>query len=236
MIYKKPPKFINYPVVTQHINDDTFLADIVNHYSGRLHYPDSMTVSHETTHMINADIRNAHGYGNNAGFYVGNNNAAIMLQPNFKKSIIGSYVPKELQGISFEQYVVGMTEWNDSPLYLYDEWCAYINGGKAAVDLVEKHLYKDGWTNAVSNPLEFSVYACAILLAINQTDSNYLYNEPNYLSYTYFSLTNSYDVYMRGSVMTEFKWDKQDKYLTDLRNNKSITNVLETYFNGVWLS
>lgn len=237
MIYIKAPNFINWPIVSMHINEDTFLADVVNHYSSRLSYPDIMTIAHETTHEINADIRNKNGDGLKiVGFYLGNNNACIFPQPNFTKDKIAQFVPNALQGLSFNEYVMGMTEWNDSPLYIYDEWRAYINGGTAAVDYVERGLYKDGWTNAVSNPLEFSVYACAILLAIKQYDPNYLNNTPNYLRYTNYSLMNSYDVYMRGSVMEQFKWNKQDTYLAALRADPIISNVLATYFNSVWLS
>jgi len=234
MIYIKAPDFINWPIVSNHVSEDTFYADVINHYYDRLHYPDIMTMTHETTHMINSDIRNKNS--GNVGFYVGNNNACIFPQPNFTKDKIAQFVPTALQGLSFNEYVVGMREWNDSPLYLYDEWRAYINGAKAAVEYVEKGLYKDGWTNAVSNPLEFSVYVCATLLAIKQYAPNYLNNTPNYLRYTNYSLMNSYDVYMRGSVMEQFKWNKQDAYLAALRTDSTISNVLATYFNGVWLT
>jgi hypothetical protein len=237
MIYVRPPDFINWPIVTTYINDATFYADIINHYSKILSYPDVMTQAHETTHEINSNIRNAHGDGIRiVGFYVSNNNACIFSQPNFTKDKIASFVPSTLQGLSFNEYVVGMREWNDSPLYLYDEFRAYINGAKSAVEYVEKSLYKDGWTNAVSNPLEFSVYACATVLAIEKYDSNYLYNQPNFLRYTYFSIVEAYDFYNRGSVMEQFKWDKQDAYLASLRADETISNVLKTYFNGIWLS
>jgi hypothetical protein len=234
MIFIKAPDFINWPVVTVHINDTTFYADVINHYAEVLNYPDVMTKVHETTHMVNANIRNANS--GNVGFYIGNNNACVFPQPNFSKDKIAQFVPSALQGLSFNEYVVGMTEWNDSPLYLYDEWKAYLNGGRAVVELVEKNAYHDGWTNAVSNPLEFSVYACATYLAIIKYDPNYLHRVPNFLRYTCYSLMDAYDVYNRGSVMDQFKWDKQDQYLATLRADKIITNVLETYFNGVWLS
>jgi hypothetical protein len=234
MIYIHPPDLINWPTVVNHIRETTFYADVINHYSEVLQYPDIMTRTHETTHMVNNNIRNANS--GNVGFYIGYNKAVVFPQPNFTKDKIASFVPSALQGLSFNEYVVGMREWNDSPLYLYDEWRAYNNGGRAAVEYVEKGLYKDGWTNAVSNPLEFSVYACATLLAIKQYDPDYLNTTPNFLRYTYFSLMDAYDVYERGSVMDQFKWDKQDAYLAALRSYSTITNVLETYFNGIWLN
>jgi hypothetical protein len=233
MIFIKEPNWVNYPPVADHDNTNTFFADIVNHYSDTLNYPDKMTIAHETTHMINANIRNSNN--NNAGFYVGNNQAIAFEEPKFSKNLIAQFVPQTLQGSSFEEYIVGMAEWNDSPLYIYDEWRAYINGAKAAVDLVEKNLYNDGWTNAVSNPLEFSVYACSLLLAINKYDPVYLTRIPEFLRYTNTSLRDSEDVYYRGCIMEQFKWDKQDQYLIALRASDTIKNVLTEYFNKVWL-
>jgi hypothetical protein len=233
MIFIKEPNWVIYPSVANHDSSDTFFADIINHYSDTLNYPDKMTIAHETTHMINANIRNANN--NNAGFYIGNNQAISFEGPKFSKSLVAQFVPTSLQGTDYGMYITGMTEWNDSPLYIYDEWCAYINGGRAAVDLVEKGLYKDGWTNAVSSPLEFSVYACALLLTINKYDPDYLNRIPDFLRYTNVCLRNSQDVYDRGSVMEQFKWDKQDNYLIVLRASDTIKDILSKYFNKVWL-
>jgi len=236
-----PPEevWINYPAVASHSTEITLFGDIVNHYAGTLTYPDRMTVAHETTHMINADLRNKNGNGlDPVGFYVGYNMAVVFLQPKISKTVIADFVPTSLQGDRFHTYVTGMTEWNDSPLYLYDEWTAYTTGGAVCVEQVINKNYDSSWTDGVMGLTEFSVYALATVLAIEKYDPSYLDNTPAYLTYTDFALRRAYNVFKLGSIMSEFKWDKQDTYVNNLRTSNdadSIRDVLTRRFNKVWM-
>lgn len=235
------PKWLDYPVVASHLNDGTFHADIINHYAGRLNEADDLTDSHETTHMINADIRNAHGNGVSGrinAFYVGNNKAIVLLEPKFSKSQVAAFVPNSLQGYRYPTYVTGMTEWNDSPFYLHDEQIAYINGGTTGVEEVEKGTYRGDWTDGVSGCLEFVVYTSALFLAIQQNTSTYVTDNPEYLKYLNWVMNRAQAIYAKGSVMSQFKWDTQDKYLDNLRTDSAadeIRQVLKDYANNAFL-
>ena len=226
------PEFFAYKKVASHVNEDTFYADIINHYSGRLNYPDRMTEAHETTHMINADLRNMNG--GKAAFYIGQDLAVIMPEPKMRKHMV--QVPPELRGPRYATYITGQTEWDDRPLYICDEWQAYTNGGIVCIEQVQNNTYKSGWTDGVMGLLEFSAYVVLLTLAIERNDSGYLTSTPNFLAYADLNLKTAFRTYRMGSIMDQFKWDVQDKYLAALRANSVVTDALNKYFNGVWVS
>jgi hypothetical protein len=220
------PNWLSYPIVMMHLNDGTFHADVINHYKGRLNENDVMTDSHETTHMINNDIRNAQGGRVNA-FYVGESKAIVLPEPNIRKSAVAAYVPRSLQAYRFSQYVTGQTEWDDRVLYLYDEFIAYINGGRTGVDMVERGLYHDSWTDGVSGSLEFSIYSTAVVMAVSAGDSDYIQQNPQFVIATNWLLRQAHTIYLKGSVMDQFKWDKQDALLASWKESPDAADMRE---------
>ncbi len=140
----------------------------------------------------------------------------VFPEPKFRKSQIASFIPEILRGFRYPTYVTGQTEWDDSPLYLFDEWSAYVNGGATGVEMVEKNLYKNGWTDGVSGCLEFSIYAAALCLALEKYDSEYAAANPDFLVFVKWQLKRSKAIYDKGSVMSQFKWEKQDAMLKNL--------------------
>lgn len=194
------------------------LKDIMNHEApgDSDQYDDRITLGHETTHGINAYIRNhLNQTGKNAnGFYVLQNRAVVVVEPNIKKSSVANYVPPSLRGWSYDTYIVGQTEWDDTPLYLFDEWDAYVNGGATGVDLVQHQLWNDPWRDGVRGPLEFTVYALATAMAVKELDSNYFETNQQFKEFLAFNVKRAMQVYLTGSVMTAFKWDEQDRSAT----------------------
>jgi hypothetical protein len=131
-----------------------------------------------------------------------------------------------------------MTEWNDRPFYLHDEQIAYVNGGFTGVKQVENGTYKGDWTDGVSGCLEFVVYTCGVLLAIEKNDKDYLKANPDYLKYFNWVVKRSQNIYARGSVMDKFKWKDQDEYLVNLKNDNAaseIRRILKDYCGGTFL-
>jgi hypothetical protein len=89
---------------------------------------------HEGTHGVNARIRQEF---NRPGFYLGGDRCLLATHPKFRCTEVAKYVPDEFRGFQYQTYAVGMAEqWDDQPLYLWDEWCAYVNG--AAIDTNRK--------------------------------------------------------------------------------------------------
>jgi hypothetical protein len=223
------PLWVNYPAVANHINETTLYADIINHYSGSASYPDRMTTAHETTHMVNNDIRNKYGKGfAGGGFYVGNNNAYVVDSPNFRKRQVANFIPEQLRASRFTTYVTGQQSWDDNPIYLFDEWIAYVNGGSVAVEQVKNGTYRDGWTDAVMGMLEFTVYGSAVILATHQYDSGFFDKFPDFILYTNYVMIKSLEVFNEGRVMNEFKWDQQEKYISLIPASTDIYNVIKS--------
>lgn len=234
----KDPKWTSYPKVADHMDGNTFYADIINHCKDRQKFDGIGTDCHETSHGVNADIRNKYGNGiNPVAFYVGNDKCCIMPQPKIRKSVVAKYVPVNMRWSRYNLYILGQKEWDDSPLYLYDEWICYVNGGAALVEAVENNTYKGGWTDGVAGMLEFSVYCLCLVLAVEEYDPEYLNDTVDFLKYTSWCLKRSQEVYNKGSIMKEFKWKDQDDFFEKLKKSKeaeSLRSLISRRFQDVF--
>ena len=153
------------------------LADIESRMPSGHIYSDSNsgTWAHETTHGINSRIRVECGGGYNA-FYCLNGWGCILREPSIRKSQVCQFVPQQLRGDGWSLYMAGQQDWDEHPLYICDEWVAYINGAT-----VQQELYggsrtaPDGTVIAgdVSHAVEFAGYASALLRAVDKLDPNY---------------------------------------------------------------
>ena len=169
-------------------NWGALLLDIERHLPSKYGttYQDSNkeTHGHETTHGINSHLRNYHNKtGAKAnGFYLLKDRAFIIPEPKIKKSHAASYIPSSLRGFRYSTYVSGQSAWDNEPLYLFDEWVAYINGGKVGVARHKAGLYKTqgGWTTGVvDGALEFTPYAIGLVMAVEKGDPSYLPSRPS---------------------------------------------------------
>jgi hypothetical protein len=201
----------------------TQLIDIGRHlpsqYGDQYWSDDAITAAHETSHGIHAHLRNYEApspFGWNA-FYVLGNQAAFVEEPNTRKSDVKQFIPAPLRGDRYDLYIEGQTEWDDTPLYVFDEWNAYINGAEVAVHQVEAGLYKDGWTDAVMGPLEFVVYAIATAQAAQAKDPTYFETNLQFRRFTAWNIKRAMALFEVGRTMSEFEWDRQDAYATEMR-------------------
>lgn len=215
------------------------LTDIANHlpasYGDTYWDADAMTAGHETSHGIHAHLRNNEtpaSIGWNA-FYVLGDRAAFVAEPAMRKSAVNAYVPTSLRGSRYDTYLVGQTAWDDSPLYLFDEWSAYANGAAVAIDQVQHGLYTGQWTDAVMGPLEFSAYAIATAKAISVVDPTYFASNVQFKRFTAWQIQRAMKLYGLGSVMTQFTWDVQDAYLAALRTSADAAD-LRAFARATW--
>ena len=201
------------------------LADIESHlpssYGSTYRDNDRITWGHETTHGINSHLRN---YFNKTGkkangFYLLNDRAAIVEEPNMSKAKVAQYVPSVLRGSRYSLYVAGSSSWNDRPLYLFDEWVAYDNGAAVGVDMVQKNLWTAGWRDGVAGSVEFSAYAIATAMAVKQNLPSYWQNNKQFREFLAWELRRSMDLFRKGRVMSKFKWAKQDTYYDNFKNS-----------------
>lgn len=204
------------------------LTDVISHLADKTTYKDSrhVTWAHETTHGINARIRNqpitlgpsvttvkmgsletavaqnefdavlqhmllyqlprpaarvlAYGtdvartaglpavMGEINGFYVLQGRAIQFMEPAIQLSHVADAVPTSLRGSSYKLYLQDQQKyWADQPLYVLDEWSAYLNGLQTALDANGG----DGEPSDLMQVLEFMGYALCLLKVVQAIGS-----------------------------------------------------------------
>lgn len=239
-------KWINYPSQKSYNEREDmgeFLFDIETHlpekYGNQYTFEnDQNTWGHETTHGINAHLNML--YGNikeNYCFYVGNNKAAVIKQPDIKITQVANVIPEIHRKSRYKTYMVDQAgSWDDYPLYIFDEWVAYTNGGKVGVELLGKKLLRGSGekTDAVHACLEFNVYAMYVCMAVKKYDPNY--DNKQFLEFVAWNCKNSMEIYYTGSQYNYFNWD-DDKYLKELQMGESAKELREfvmSTFGEAW--
>lgn len=139
------PAFTDVPAVrTSSVARGELLRDIDNHMPRGHHYSaaNPITWAHETTHGINANVRNKyiadskHQIRYNA-FYVLNNKAVLVVEPKGTIKSAADKTPKSLRQVRQSLFNLYMTSkaWDNRPLYICDEWSAYTNGSEVRNEL-----------------------------------------------------------------------------------------------------
>lgn len=196
------PEFENHPAIRNVTNLGKVLSDIEEHMpEGHIYKDeDKITWGHETTHGINSNLRmkfstkttslgdvqllgtwidDIHGhkvfksYARINGFYVLEDRAVIINEPDTTVGTVAELVPRSLRGGVYKLYMIDQAKsWNDTPLYIFDEWTAYTNGSEVRLDLGIKER-----SETVLYMLEFNVYALCLAQACKTEDmqfKNYL--------------------------------------------------------------
>ena len=232
--------FIEVYQVSNIVKENSVYAGIINYsHDPTLDIKNRMTCAHETTHMINAGLRNSLKKGKNINvFYLPTGWACVIEEPNMRKSQVAQFIPSNVRGYRYSTYVTGATEWDNQPLYLVDEWSAYINGAMVGIDDVNNNRYTDGWTDGVSGCLELSLYCVALSMAIEEYDKEYWNNNVHFKSFMKWNLQRAYNTYMIGKDYPEFKWDKQEEFFRRFRESpstKKMRDFITEHFDGIGL-
>lgn len=165
---------IKYPSIRSVSADGigVVLADIESHMPAGHHFKSSnlITWAHETTHGINSNLRNKYrGSKKINAFYVLEDRAVIIEEPNTTIGEISKQVPSNWRGDSYNLYLVKQRrDWDKEPLYLFDEWVAYTNGAACRKDL--------GMTEQGSELVfasEFVGYALCLAYTVKKDCPNY---------------------------------------------------------------
>jgi hypothetical protein len=151
------------------------LGDILDHADSSYGGSDLVTEAHESTHLINNQIRQISIRPNCNGFYCLNDRAILLKEPNFKKSQIIPFIPDEYKGndLLYKLYIMGQPAWEDQPLYVLDEYVAYLNGTICGLELAEQGKSLGNQKQTVKGIVWFSKYAAALWEAVLQLDPDY---------------------------------------------------------------
>lgn len=222
------PEWIVVPEVnTAAPADGSVLSDTIRHCVRWKEMSDSSktTTAHECTHGINAEMRNkvgvsyetefkdglsmpitVQGYGAGQAvnaFYVLNGRGVVLNEPGIRKRDVAKNIPSALRGDRFSTYITGQPAWDGQPLYIFDEWSAYVNGARCGIDMVGRGQNPDK-SDLMRGPLEFSIYSLALMASIPESDRTHL------LPFFRWQWLNSWWTYRQGKPM--FPFSSQDQY------------------------
>jgi hypothetical protein len=205
--------------IVQHLPDDQ-----VDYYCD----PDLVTCAHEVSHGIHAHLRNYFNPNDarSNAFYILSDRACFVVEPGILKHEATPFVPQSLREFRFGTYVSGQSAWDDTPLYLWDEWNAYINGGEAALDMADAGQWNEGWRDQ-SGVIEFVAYGVAVAMAVSENDPGYLLSDEgeqfkNMLAYF---VERSLEMHRRFAAMSDFQSQTSDDLYEGLRSNSDAAEM-----------
>jgi hypothetical protein len=236
------PQFVEFLPIRDVKNLGIVLSDIESHMPAGHQYVDSdkVTWAHETTHGINSVIRNKYnsrrtiiktateyrnvvGGGRINAFYVLKNRAVVIEEPNVKINQIAPLIPPSLRGRSYNLYLVQQTrDWNDFPLYVFDEWVAYTNGAACHLDLKINDR-----SDSILSMFNFNVYSICVAMAVEKYDSDY--DDKQFKKYLTWSLERSYE-YLNNDQLSLNYLEK----IKTCEDGKEFRSFCKNYFGEEW--
>lgn len=221
------PEFVDCPPLRSVSDLGKVLSDIESHMPAGHIYRDSdrITWGHETTHGINSRLRTSHRQaGRINGFYVLENKAVIIKEPNTTISAAARLVPSSLRGSVYNLYMVSQARsWNETPLYVFDEWVAYGNGSAVRADLnIQKRQ------ESVQYMLEFNNYSIAVAMAARTDDIQFKH-------FVMWNLERTMKIYEANKGIGDLS--KSEAYLEKTRNSSDAEQFREfarNYFGADW--
>ena len=235
--------FVEVPVYGAILTNDSVFADVINHskttpFSGE----SRSTNAHETAHGIHNVLRNEYSAVLKRkvnGFYILQGRGVIVEEPKIKKSHINYFIPANLRSYRWKNYFEESKDWEDRPLYILDEFSAYIIGAKVGIDDVKNKRHTDKWHDGVSGCLEFSIYTIGLCIAVQNGDVEYWDNNIQFRNFVNMQLHEANVSFIEGCKMEEFKSKRQDLLLHELLYSEEADHyrhMLHKYFNDAWLN
>lgn len=234
------PDFITVPAIRPQQSDSVYhdiLAHSVEPPFGNAH--GKSTNAHETGHGIHATYRNKYTRANKApynAFYCLDGQLAVIKEPEFLVRNVQQFIPAVARHNRYQLYFVEQLKyWDDRPLYVFDEWNAYILGAECALDQFFLTGENDH-TDCVSGALEFSVFAVALYLTAQQRVPDYLEAEPQFKKFLAYNLLRAEFVFLAGKEI--FPSSKQKALFEALQAHpelEPIRTCLREEFAGAFL-
>ncbi|MGE0324870.1 MAG: hypothetical protein AB7S68_21285 [Polyangiaceae bacterium] len=205
-------------------------------------WPDEESTAHELTHAIGFELRLVATRTDRraTGFYVLGGKAAILREPSFRKAQVAALIPPSLRRYRYDLYLAGQPGWDDRPLYVWDEWNAYINGATVAIERFQQGL-QPHTTFAVKDVvlavLEFTVYAAAVILAATQYEPDYLSREAQSREFFAFNAERAMRVFQSGRSLAPFNYPDTQAYETTLKaapEAEPLRATLRSVYGTAW--
>ena len=193
------------------------VSDIESHLWDGNPYQDRDRINwvHEGTHGINSQLRETYRM---PGFYVLNNRAVLIREPDTTLATVAALVPPRLRGPVYATYLLRVQGYGfDQPSYVFDEWVAYTNGLEARCRLGIKDREETGRFAA-----EFIPYAICVPWAANSKD-------PQLNAFLRWQIERVIALYREGGIESPTFDDMRNR--TDASPFRTFT---QGYFGPAW--
>jgi hypothetical protein len=199
-----------------------------------------MTNAHESTHFIHSQLRNDDVLSRRVktfpgAFYIFPDKSFHIEQPKFLRKEIERYIPASLRFSRFNTYFGRNKSWAEYPLYIIDEFVAYINGSIVALD-DHKNGQRVDSLDPMVGPIEFAVYSVATCMAIKDLDPEY-WNNQEFQDFMYDTMKKSESIFKAGRNIYPYK--NQEEILTNLKTSPDAENIrafMKEHFDSFFLS
>lgn len=155
-----------------------FFRDVMTHATERFEGDPSLgTIGHETTHMITSKWANATPARDNF-FYWGGGLGVYVVEPQYDAAHVRDYLPegaKKIAASRYQLYLVDQTGAWKVVLYQFNEWNAYINGGRVGVEQMRAGKWPNPQihTDVVDGMMDFLYFGSAAALALHDNERAY---------------------------------------------------------------
>lgn len=235
------PEFVEVPIFREVSDLNSVYSDVLSHSQSvpfGNNYGRSTNV-HETAHGIHSYIRNKNNSERVNGFYVLNGKAVVIEEPKVSITEFRNFVPENLKSNKWGTYFSKKGDWENQSLYIFDEWTAYILGGKSDVEDVLKNQYSGGKVNSVYGCLDFSIYSVILCMAVKELDPVYWEKNAQFKSFVIWQLKEANKTYLSGCKLEQFQFQSQELLLNELLTSDkaiSIRKFMEEELESVWLN
>lgn len=225
------------------IDENTVYGDVLSHsFEKPYGDQDSRRINvHETSHGITSHLRNFYSKALKRKlnvFYVLNSRCIVLEESNISMHLVTKYIPSDLRSYRYNLYFVkNLTDWNDMPSYIIDEWNSYILGSKSAVEDHNNGVINER-VDAVSGCLDFSIYAICFAMAVKEHDNEYWITYPQFKNTIKFLLIEAEKTYREGIKIENFNNSSQNKLYETLQksdNAGKIRAFLREEFDGIFI-
>ena len=154
-------------------------------------------------------------------FYVLENRVVVIQEPNTRIRSVAAKIPSSLRGDVYSLYLVQQAgAWDDTPLYIFDEWSAYTNGSACRIDLGIQSR-----SETVQYMLEFNVYSSCVAWDSNSAD-------PQLKAFLMWQIERAMNIYKESTNA-----DGAAIYLEKMRTSSDATQwrgFCKQYFGSDW--
>lgn len=169
---------LDFPPIRQkieHPNSVPTLVDIEQHAKETFKYPCLIVTGHETQHCASNDVlwkyyKDPRFVGKYSGFYLGNNKALMLKEPNLTLQDLAAKIPKEYRDGIYNTYFLNPNKQKNTVLYILDEYGAYVADSQIHREFLDKGINLPN--SGLENAKKFRTY-CSHLLELVKKDSKY---------------------------------------------------------------